>query len=51
LCKLSRVEMERLLQSCRLKSYDHGEVVFKKGDSPHFLAICLEGRLGNKIER
>jgi hypothetical protein len=32
LSKLSRVEMEKLLQSCRLKSFDHGELVFRRDD-------------------
>lgn len=51
LSKLSRVEMEKLLQSCRLKSFDNGEVVFRKNDEPHFVAICLEGKLSGFGDR
>lgn len=46
LSKLGKVEIEKLLQTARLKTYQDGEVVFKRGEQPCFLAISVEGGIG-----
>jgi signal-transduction protein with cAMP-binding, CBS, and nucleotidyltransferase domain len=45
LSKLSQVELEKLLETSDIKDYEDGDKVYKKGEVPKYLAICLDGMI------